>query len=180
MIARNSKVALLAFACFAVAAADACAYDCTGPEDEKFTSYSAKIRTIIENRTSDKGFGVTIYRDGEKEADEYLNNANRQMQYTMEGDPKTGDEVFVEVVIHRRDGSSEKISCDYKVSFDATQGVTKWSLLDKADSICGDVTEICKDCGLTCENRYSSNRRRWTTTLAICDFFDKNCSAGAR
>jgi len=184
MIAQTSKVALLAFACFAVATADAGAYDCTSSQsktiDEGWTDYKAEIRTVVENRTSDKSWDVTIYRNGNEKDKEVLDNTNRYMRFTMNvGDATKAEEVFVKVSFSPLSGKAKAFNCEYKVRYNTGNDTATWSLLDNADGICEDLTG-CDDCSMTCQNKYINGADRWTTTLAICDFFDKNCSAGAR
>jgi hypothetical protein len=192
MIARYSKVALLAFAVFTTATAGEAAYDCTAsqakPLEESFGDYSAEIRTVVENRTKNRAWQVKIYRNNNLKKTIDLSNENRYARITMNvGDAKKSEEVNVKINFHPLYADADDISCEYKIEYDTDDESATWSLPGGQDSVCGDVTDLCEDCALTCENKFVSggpakafSPNRWTTTVAICDSLDKNCAVAAK
>jgi len=178
MIARNSTVTLLFATYFAAATGQALAYDCSGTQDADFGPNwddKAEIRTAIENRTSDKGFEVTIYRNDNEKAKRVIDNTNRFTRYTMNvGDMNYATQVAVKLDIKRVGGGSDNTTCAYTITYNTSRAYARWAL-DNSSTVCGDITDICEDCAITCENKYVKNAQRWTTTFAICDFLDKEC-----
>ena len=152
--------------------------DCTTAKVSYGDGMHAEIRTIVKNNTSNKAFDVTVYRNDTAKNNKNIDNTDRTMRTTMNiGDHRDVDEITVKIVFET-DDSNNNLNCIYTVAY-LENGAIKWALPNGLESICpAGIKSICDDCGMTCENKFigGGNSNRWTTTLAICDFLDKDCN----
>jgi len=174
MIARYSKIALLAFACFLVTAANAAetgaASDCSTSETED-TGHHWRIRTVVMNETH-KTFHVVMSRDGKEVDSKTITYNDPRTSHTMMGGNTKLNEVGVQVNItgfESLDPVQDRTTvCNYRVNYEDEDAT--WSLPTDSDLICKNGIEVaCEDCELECKKVFDSLNQRWTTTFTISD-----------
>jgi len=183
MIARYSKIALLAFVCFPVAAANAAetsaANACTKSRARKVVGDSAKIRTTVKNEAQNKVFSVKIKRNGKEVKSGTLNKDSSQVRYTMGVTSIKDNTVKVDVEITGFESlvpEEERTTiCKYQITYDDKRAT--WSVpTDDDGEVCSNGIEVaCEDCELECSRNFVegdsafSSKNRWTTTFTISD-----------
>lgn len=160
--------ALLAVMLVVVGAAQGLAAEC-GDTTRTWTEYSGNAHQVVRNTTAGKVFEVAILRNGVEKNRRIINESQPETSYLMKVGSPT--EMAVTIEIQRRDNpGTEKVSCNYRISFSNEDGdPTKWLLPEGSEAACGDITQLCADCVLTCSKSYHSGKARWNTSFTISD-----------
>lgn len=165
---RRAAVAL-AVSATVLGAAEAIAGDCTKTNRTYLNKDgNVAVHTVVRAKTRGKAFEVRIARNGTQKSDGYIYDGKSDANYLMKGGAVSEFAVTVEIL--RRDGqNTPTLNCAYTVTFSQSDAATKWFPPDGGDGICGDVTELCHECKLTCEKSYHPGTERWNTVLTIED-----------